>query len=389
MISKKWKNGLFVGFITIIVIAGLTIGSIFLFRKNNVPKNVSFWIFNVEENIDQVSAEEFQALTEKEMEISIKNLLAYYQIASFSSVQLISENDDYIRLYYNETENVKIALDQDGFAAYQQETTLINLLGVVIDVPYMSVDISTSIYQTLQFSDWETQGESVQISNTTALEKVVVFLLDGFGWRFWDNLTTLGLIDLNREPVFSQPAVTVFPPITNVATGALLTGYWPSQNGILCRQDHQLLVPTLFDVASNNGLTTEFIEGNVGFLNLQADYEHWLIDDEGDGDTDDEIFEETKQSINNNRSDCLFVHFHGIDDVGHDYGPNSERWLNKVIDTFEMVNELLADIGQNTLVVLTADHGMHLEQNNDDDRVGTHGECIWEDMLIPFIIITV
>ncbi|MBD3192363.1 MAG: hypothetical protein GF308_17120 [Candidatus Heimdallarchaeota archaeon] len=389
MISKKWKNSLIISFIIIIVIAGITIGSIFLFRDNNVPRDASFWIFNAEENVAQVSAEEFQALTQKELVISIQQLLTHYEIESFSSIQLVSLNDDYQRLVFNETKNTTIALEKDGFTVYQQEKILTNLLGVVIDVPYMSVDISPTIYQALRFSDWETQGESVKINSSITFEKVVVFLLDGFGWRFWENLTTLGLIDLNGEPFFSQPAVTVFPPITNVGTAALLTGYWPSQNGIFIRQDHQLLVPTLFDIASNNGLTTEFIEGNVGFLNFEADYEHWLVDDEGDGDTDDEIFEETNRSLHNNRSDCLFVHFHGIDDMGHKYGPNSGQWLNKVIETFEMVNELLDNIEEDTLIVLTADHGMHLEKNsaNDDYRAGTHGECIWEDMLIPFILL--
>ncbi|NHJ05529.1 MAG: hypothetical protein EAX90_11945 [Candidatus Heimdallarchaeota archaeon] len=133
-----------------------------------------------------------------------------------------------------------------------------------------------------------------------------------------------------------------------------------------------------FDVASKNNLVTEIIEGNVGFLDINADYESWLTDLYGENSIDDEIHNKTIESLNTNRSDLIFVHFHGIDDIGHEFGPYSNEWLSKVNQTFDYVNEIMNFIDNEILVVITTDHGMHTDYSSKDYRLGTHGESKWE-----------
>jgi len=165
----------------------------------------------------------------------------------------------------------------------------------------------------------------------------------------------------------------------------LLSGFWPSATGITSRQNHILNVETIFDVATKNNFTTEIIEGNAGFIDINADFESWLPDINESGTNDDEIFQQTIESINSSRSEILFTHFHGIDDDGHSFGPNSLEWLQKVEQIFDYLNEIINYIDENTLVIFTADHGMHISEDPSDYRIGTHGDCFYDDMMVPII----
>ncbi|MFA9422922.1 MAG: alkaline phosphatase family protein, partial [Sedimentibacter sp.] len=77
--------------------------------------------------------------------------------------------------------------------------------------------------------------------------------------------------------------------------------------------------------------------------------------------------------------DFIFVHFHGIDDRGHSYGPEADETMLyiKLIDSY--ISEL-SNIWDGT-IILTADHGMHETENG-----GTHGECRYSDMVVPYFL---
>ena len=48
---------------------------------------------------------------------------------------------------------------------------------------------------------------------------------------------------------------------------------------------------------------------------------------------------------------------------------------------------MLIDIMNNeTLLIITADHGMHISDNPEEYRIGIHGESTWTDMIVPIII---
>ena len=171
-----------------------------------------------------------------------------------------------------------------------------------------------------------------------------------------------------------------------VATATMVSGFWPVNTGITTRQNHILNVDSIFDIAAENNCSTEIIEGEAGFINIEADYESWLPDINNSGSNDDEIYQKTIESLNSSRADLLFTHFHGIDDVGHSYGPYSTEWLLKVEEIFTYLSDIKNYVDNETLVIISADHGMHKNDVSEDYRVGTHGESRWEDMIVPLII---
>ena len=85
---------------------------------------------------------------------------------------------------------------------------------------------------------------------------------------------------------------------------------------------------------------------------------------------------------------CFFIHLHGIDDVSHKYGPNSEETLFKIAQTDEWAGELFARWDGKIIVI--ADHGQHetAEGSGDSeyaDYAGTHGAFLASDILVPLL----
>ncbi len=81
----------------------------------------------------------------------------------------------------------------------------------------------------------------------------------------------------------------------------------------------------------------------------------------------------------------LLRNFHGIDDRGHSYGPGSPEEEASIIEVDAAVGELIELVPHGTLIVIFADHGMHLVQ--EEGRLGNHGHLIERDMFIPLFLI--
>jgi predicted AlkP superfamily pyrophosphatase or phosphodiesterase len=76
------------------------------------------------------------------------------------------------------------------------------------------------------------------------------------------------------------------------------------------------------------------------------------------------------------------VHFHGIDDVSHAYGPDSEAVFNKIAETDEWIGQLAA--GWQGEILVTADHGQH-ESADQAGRRGVHGDFLSSDIFVPIL----
>jgi predicted AlkP superfamily pyrophosphatase or phosphodiesterase len=82
--------------------------------------------------------------------------------------------------------------------------------------------------------------------------------------------------------------------------------------------------------------------------------------------------------------DVLWVAFHGIDDVGHNYGPDTPK-IRQPLPGGCGGGDLLAALPSETLVILFADHGMHAVQ--EEGRLGNHGNSRARDMLVPVWVV--
>lgn len=222
---------------------------------------------------------------------------------------------------------------------------------------------------------------------------VLLLFLDGFGYvRYLEardadlipNLTAAG------EPLL---ALTVYPPSTRVGTAALLTGALPEVNGADRRSVRQTEIETLFDIAAAAGLDVVAVEGEALAFNLRSADVQLSGDRDGNGSTDDNVLANALAVLACASSACtgdggmpalFFVHFHGIDDAGHSYGPGAPEEESVIREVDAAVGELLRALPADSLAIIFADHGMH--EVEEEGRLGNHGNLIAEDMFIPIIL---
>jgi len=210
---------------------------------------------------------------------------------------------------------------------------------------------------------------------------VLILLLDGFGYeryveaqheRLIPNLAALG------EPLLG---LTTYPPVTSVSMASLLTGAPPQVHDAFRRGIRQTEVETLFDAASAAGLYAVAIEGEALPFNLRNAEIRLSGDRDGNGSTDDNVVANALAALDAGMPDLLYAHIHGIDDAGHTYGAGSPEEVAAVRGVDSAVGQMIEAVPENTLVIILADHGQHLVE--EEGRVGNHGQLIEQDMFIP------
>ncbi len=207
-------------------------------------------------------------------------------------------------------------------------------------------------------------------------EKTMVIVVDGFSYHQYEymkeNYPDIYLANIEE----AQKVTTVYRPVTNAGLAAMLTGTTPDENGVLDRDNRQVLVPTIFDFCNENNVSNVAIEGEVGILDLNTEVR---LNISTDKDIDEIIYEDTKQIVENKSHDYIWTHFHSVDNYGHSYGPYGEETIDqiKVIDGY--IKDLIS-IWDGKVIILS-DHGMH-----DYEEAGSHGAFRAEDMYAPYIL---
>ncbi len=205
-------------------------------------------------------------------------------------------------------------------------------------------------------------------------EKVMLILLDGFSLEQYNYAVDRGYIEFLQN-YFANEALSVFTPVTNAGYAAIITGETPNINGIHDRSNREMSVNSIFHYALNNDKKSIIMEGDIKILNTEIE-PILHIDLNKDGDTDDEMLKSTLNAVQN-EYDLIFVHFHGIDDRGHSYGPFSDEAMH-YISSIDRSIEKLSEIWRDNIVI-TSDHGMH-----ETIEGGSHGVCQSSDMIVPY-----
>ncbi|HHX54062.1 MAG TPA: hypothetical protein GX704_04050 [Clostridiales bacterium] len=209
----------------------------------------------------------------------------------------------------------------------------------------------------------------------SALEKgrVLIIELDGMG--YYDLMELEPAFLYGKNPL---PARTVMPSVSSVALAAILTGKLPSENGIPAEKMREPIVPDMFEIAAKTGSTSAMVEGSSKLINTSIE-QILNPDANGNGSTDDEVFECAKEQIADG-AELIYVHFHGYDDISHTYGPLSAEASSKMAELDDYVRRLCTDFSGS--VIVTADHGQHPFKG---DKLGEHGEFRLLDMTVPWI----
>ena len=217
---------------------------------------------------------------------------------------------------------------------------------------------------------------------TTATARHVVYLfLDGLGYRRYQETRDQGVMPFLDSLGPPLTALTVYPSVTKVASAAMLTGAMPKENGVRDTSQRKTDVETILDVLSAEGRSCIAVEGDGLAFNMPNAEVILSGDRDGNGGSDDNTFHNASQVIRERMPDFLWVHFHGIDDVGHSHGPGSDQELTKMREVDGYVRDIVAALPSDTLVIIASDHGMH--RVHDQARKGNHGSLTARDMFVP------
>jgi len=212
-------------------------------------------------------------------------------------------------------------------------------------------------------------------------ESVLMIFLDAFGYIRYLEAEESGLIPTLSGLNPPRIGLTTYPPITTVSTASLLTGTDPWKHGVEVRGIRKTDQETILDAAAGAGLDVRAVEGDALSFQLRgADFD-LSGDRDGSGGTDDNVLDNSLAVLQEGMPDLFLIHFHGIDDQGHEFGPLTEPEEEKIREVDQAVGQILDRVPSGTLVLIFADHGMHAVAGQE--RLGNHGHLIERDMLIP------
>ena len=334
------------------------------------------------ENIEaKVNADE-----EKDFNLSLEYLFYQYGVKAVNEISLVEgENSTNFNwkdvadtAYWRNVSEVEI----DG-ERYIPDEIIVQTASPDEAIGHSITDISYLTAEALgiPFGD-RTSGFDFPVGS---VEHVVWFFLDGFGYVPFNTAKEENLIPYLGSIENIYPAYTIYPPRTNTSTAALLSGLDSTQNGVWASGIQNLSVPNIIDAVVNSGMQMTIVEGESTPFNYPNAEIILSGDRNSDGSTDDNVFANAEERIAEGVPDLLMIHFHGIDDMGHTYGPYSTEWNEKVSEVDGLVEQLIAQLPGNTLIILFPDHGMHVIAG--DSELGNHGNLILDDMETYIILL--
>jgi hypothetical protein len=318
-------------------------------------------------------------------ELTVNDLLMDYNLTFSGNNGNISGNNDNNSSPLNEniiaTENANIiVMGQNGQFRYLENNGYFELLnnninyiysngaasienvkGVMLNPP--SGNIMDSYYDSMHFID----------NN----EKVLFILVDGFGFQQYVKAIENNSVSFLASMKKASPVMSVYKPISNVGLAAMTTGKTPDENGIYTRDQRELKVTSIFGKLGQIGKKAMIIEGDIRIIKTEID-PVLNIDSNGNGTKDDEIFVSAFANLQKGY-DFLLVHFHGVDENGHNFGEISKNTMNAISE----IDNYISKLAQNWhgKIIMTSDHGMH-----DSGSGGNHGDFRFEDLVVPYLI---
>lgn len=261
--------------------------------------------------------------------------------------------------------------------------TLLSLFGIQSNGPRLPDDV---------FGGVETEG----------VEKVVLFLFDGFGYSEWKRQENAGLVKLMAERGQVTPITSVFPSTTSTALTTLATGRTPQEHGLIewfmYLSELDMIIETLpfspmgageSDLLRSSTDPRILFEGDTvyarmmkegvevySFLNRRiARSGYSSVAQKGTTlvpySNASDMVTSLRRSIGDSRGPALFyVYWPLVDTVGHVYGPNTEEVRLEA----NMISHILAEgiagrsddpSAKKTLYLATADHGQILSPSRN------------------------
>lgn len=227
----------------------------------------------------------------------------------------------------------------------------------------------TSVPATVEVVALTTKPES-------KIEHIVIISVDGMGSDVFAAAEAPNMDKLIAGGAFSAHAQTVNMSETLPSHASMLSGMIPEKHGILWGVPYigwpGMNGPTLFSVAHNAGLSTAMVFGKqkMNYIILPNSVDTCFCTDAHDP----EIKDQAVKIIQAGLPDVLFIHFPDTDRVGHAFGWGSQNQLYAVNFADGLIGEIVTALENgaylnNTLLIVTADHGGHGLRHGDDSPV--------------------
>ncbi|MBN2414348.1 hypothetical protein JXO52_00825 [bacterium] len=240
-----------------------------------------------------------------------------------------------------------IVLDAETWATGPDAPGLDDLSGIWIDPPEYGVhDIPALVVRTL------------------SRRHCLVVYIDGLGW---DALEQSLLEDDNAMPADTvRMARAAYPPVTRINYRAMIG----LPGGA-----------TLFQELYALGVSYTVLEGETMIYPVPG---RLVLHGERDPVARDAaVFRDALTAAGEPGLSLLWVHFHGLDDLNHRWGPADERTRAHLLTLGDYCRRLRRVWPGGMLVV--SDHGAHTCAGTAAGTAGGHGDFIFADMGIPLI----
>ena len=211
-------------------------------------------------------------------------------------------------------------------------------------------------------------------------EKVLLVLVDGM--RSDALCATPDFLEYYKSGTYCLQGRTVFPPVTLPAHMSLYHSVDPERHGvynnIFVQQNHP--IRGLADVLREAGKTSARFYCWEPLRDLAKpeafSYSHYMNYEDFSEilDTDTESTRQCIAHIRELAPDFVFLYLHRTDEMGHDHGWMSEKYLAAVQHAGECLREVLKELPEDYSVIVTADHGGHGRN---------HGDEMDTDMTVP------
>lgn len=211
------------------------------------------------------------------------------------------------------------------------------------------------------------------------------------------------LIQKSDLPVFHDMAVkgartwdayTIVPSVTLPSHVSMLTGVGIQKHQITWNGHEPdrgpLKVPTVFSLAKERGLVTAMYVGKEKLRLIElpdsVDAFAWPQPE----DDARAVAAAFAGQVGELKPNVCFIHFRDPDTIGHKHGAYSPEKVQALKDCDEAlgtIREAIARAGilDESVIILTADHGGHDTRNREGETVGTHGSPDSEDVRIPWV----
>jgi predicted AlkP superfamily pyrophosphatase or phosphodiesterase len=189
-------------------------------------------------------------------------------------------------------------------------------------------------------------------------------------------------------------AYTIVPSITLPSHVSMLTGVGIQKHQISWN-DHRpdrghVQVPTVFSLAKERGLKTAMFVGKEKLQTLEIPGTIDVLVWPQPTDDAKSIARAFAAEFGKSKPNLTFLHFRDPDTVGHATGAYSPEKIQSLKDCDEALTTIknavaAAGVLNDSVFILTADHGAHDTKNREGKTVGSHGDSRPEDVLIPWV----